>query len=293
MARSDNSKGIVLFMGAVLIVPLMDALAKYLSETVSPGEATFVRMLLQSLFALPFVLSGLRLPDKSQLKFHCWRGVLIAASSICFFSALKFMPIVDALAVFFIAPFVVTFLSKYFLQEVVGWPRILACCIGFLGAMLIIGPSTKVFGLAALLPIATSVFFSSYLIVTKKQSSAASPLEMMFFSGFAGALFTLLILLIGNAFAVPELTLSIPPGKSSLLLIGMGVVSFVSHLLIIKAARYASASVLAPLQYLEIVSATLLGWFIFRGFPTPITWVGVVIIVCSGVYVFHRERKYK
>lgn len=203
------------------------------------------------------------------------------------------MPIVDALAVFFIGPFIVTLMSKYLLGEEVGWPRILACCAGFLGAVLIIGPSTKVFGWAALLPVCTSVLFASFLIVTKKQSSSASPMEMLFFSGIAGALFSLLILLIGSAFAVAELALSVPNTEQTLLLLGVGVVSFSSHLLITHAAKCASASVLAPLQYLEIVSATLLGWFVFADFPTPITWLGVSIIVVSGAYVFHRERKRK
>lgn len=84
METNDNAKGVALFIGAVIIIPLMDALAKYLSHAVSPGEITFARMFLQALLALPFVLIGLRLPSKAQLKFHCLRGCLIASSAMCF-----------------------------------------------------------------------------------------------------------------------------------------------------------------------------------------------------------------
>lgn len=289
MGQSQVGRGVLIMAAAMLVLPAMDACAKLLSGIVSPGEVAFARLLLQSLMLLPFVYKEIQLSPR--LWTHFLRGSLIGLATLFFFSSLTAMPLADALAIFFVEPLILTLLSPFFLGEKIGIHRIGACVIGFAGALLIIGPSGEKFGLIALLPLATAVCFAFYLIVTRRQRfSGESAAQMQFYSGAGGALFLAPVLLVGDSFGVEGLALSWPDQQAMGILLLLGLVSTVAHLLVTLAFGMAEASTLAPIQYLEIVSATLLGWVIFGDFPTLMTWAGIAVIIASGLYVYHREQ---
>jgi drug/metabolite transporter (DMT)-like permease len=176
-------------------------------------------------------------------------------------------------------------------KEHVGWRRLTAVAVGFLGAMIVIRPSYGVFGAVSLLPLGTAGIFSVYLLLNKRFSSADTPLSMQLSAGIGGTLTMTAAMALGLAIGEPNLM----PERAGLpewsLLALMGLLATVGHLMVIAAFRRAPASVLAPFQYLEIVGATILGYALFGDFPDFWKWAGILTIVASGAYVFWRESR--
>ncbi len=289
---TDTVRGITLMTGAMLIVPLMDTLAKYLSASLPPLEIAFGRFLFQALFALltAAIGPGLAVLHTPRLLPHLMRGVFLAGATACFFSAVKVMPVADAIAIFFVEPMILTGLSAIFLKETVGPRRWVAVAVGLVGAMLIIRPGFDTFGAAALLPLGTAFLFALYLIVTRQLSGEGSMLSIQFTTGIAGA-GLLGIALIGAAlFGIESMTFLSPNVPQLALLAAIGAISFFAHGLIVRAFALAPASVLAPFNYLEIVSATFFGFLVFGDFPGLPTWGGMALIVGSGLYIARREQ---
>jgi drug/metabolite transporter (DMT)-like permease len=184
-----------------------------------------------------------------------------------------------------------TLLSAIFLGETIGWHRKAAVVIGFLGALLIIKPGSESFTLAALRPIAAALFFSTYLVVTRAIANIDHPLTMQFASG-VGATIALSIGLIPGTLTGNELWgAQLPTTIEWAYLAGIGLIAAVGHLLVVIAVNRAPTSVLAPFGYVEIIAATLLGWLIFSDWPDTLSWLGIAIIVFSGLYVFVREQR--
>jgi len=287
----------VLMVIAMFILPMMDAVAKILAVDyqVSAAQTTFGRFLVQAALLAPIIMAmhGVRALMPSKLAANLLRGAIMSLAVMVFFATLKFMPIADALAIFFLEPFILTILSVIVLKETVGWKRGVAVLAGFAGAMLIVQPSYAVFGPVSLMPMITATLFAVYLLITRQIGGDDNPLTMQFVSGIGGVLMIGAVLgasgLIGwEAIAVPE----VPEfGIRWILIFGIGVLATVGHVLVVMAFRLVSASILAPFQYLEIVSATILGYWIFGDFPDAVKWLGIAIIVGSGIYLFLRERR--
>ena len=238
-------------------------------------------------------MHGFRALLPSKLAANLLRGAIMSIAVMIFFTTLKFMPIADALAIFFLEPFILTILSVIVLKETVGWKRGIAVIAGFAGAMLIVQPSYAVFGPVSLMPMITATLFAIYLLLTRSIGGDDNPLTMQFVAGIGGVLMIGVVLgassLIGwDAIAVPE----VPEfGIRWVLIFGIGVLATIGHLLVVMAFRLVSASILAPFQYLEIVTATILGYWLFGDFPDALKWLGIAIIVGSGIYLFLRERR--
>lgn len=284
-------KAMALMFLAMLVVPGMDAIAKWLSASISAGQVVWCRFAFQTLMLLPFFLATRGKFILRDMPFHAARGALMVVGTIMFFTALKHLPIADAIAIFFVEPLILTLLAALFLHEKVGWRRLSAVCVGFAGALIVIRPNFEEFGWPAMLPLAAATTFSIYLIITRTVSQREDPIRMQFYSGIFGGLITTVLIGFGIGFAWPVLTPSWPTSFEWGLLFALALVSTVTHLMVVYAFQRAPAGLLAPFQYIEIFGATLLGLFIFGDFPDALTWVGVGIIVGSGLYVFHRERK--
>lgn len=291
--RADLLHGIGLVLFAMVALPGQDAVAKYISDAVSPGEISWARFAMQTLFTLPFLLyfqgpGGLL---ANRLWPNLVRGVLIASSSTLFFIAIKFMPIADALAIFFIEPFILTILSAVIDGERVGWRRRIAVAAGFLGVLMVVRPSYGVFGAISLVPAAAGCIFAVYALMNRRLASYDTPLTMQFTAGVSALSILTLALAIGWAADVAEF-LPAPVGARELsFLLLMGVLGTSGHLCFVKAARLVPSSVLAPLQYVEIVFAALFGLMFFGEFPDAWKWLGIAVIVGSGAYVLWRESQ--
>ena len=143
----------------------------------------------------------------------------------------------------------------------------------------------------AILPLITALSFACYMLVTKVMVTGGKPLLLQFWTGMAASGVLLLATLAGTEAEVSFLILSWPGWEEIRWFLCMGVVAVAAHQMIVLALARIDASVVAPMQYLEIFSATLFGWWIFGDFPDLWTWIGTGIIIASGVYVFHRERR--
>ena len=280
-----------MMIAAMLMLPGIDAIAKWLSGSVSSGQVTWSRFFFQIILMSPLLLRtrGPWLAPTQALQ--AARGSLIALATLFFFSGLAYLPLADAIAIFFIEPLLVTLLSALFFKEAIHWRRISAISLGFVGALIIIRPTFSEVGYAALYPVAAAFCFSFYIVLTRKLVRHEDPIRLQFFAGVFGCLVMSLALAYGNSQQVAILTAAWPTLHQWLLLGALGLIATVCHLLVVYAYRLASIGILAPFQYVEIIGATVLGLIIFNEFPDAVTWTGVAIIVGSGMYVFHREAR--
>src|SRR5690606_25295352 len=182
------------------------------------------------------------------------RGGLHAAASLMFFVAVKYMPLADVFAIYFVEPFMLTIMSALFLGDRVGWRRWTAIVVGFSGAMIVIQPSWAIFGWTALLPVACAFLFTLYLFLNRAIGYADSPLTMQTVAGLGGTLFMGAVLLAGAGAGVADFEMSLPASTLGLiLLLLLGSISGYMHLLVVRAFRLAPLSLLAPFQYFEII----------------------------------------
>ena len=284
-----SEAGVAIMAAAMLIAPFMDAMAKLATEAVSPGETALGRFAAQSVFLLPVViLSGQwRRPGWV----HVAAGGLLGTALLFITAALEVMPVANTLAIFFVEPLILTLLSAAFLGERLGWRRLSAVGAGLVGAMVVIRPNWAAFGLASVYPLVTAVAFACFLLIMRRMSPRGGRIALQFWIG----VFAMLGLggagVLGSAAGIAPLALSWPPLWAVGLMAAMGAISGISHQMLSAAFARAEAGVLAPLQYLEIISATFIGWAVWNDFPDRLTWAGTAIIVAAGVYVFRRERQ--
>jgi len=281
----------VMMVAAMLMLPGIDAIAKWLSGSVSSGQVTWSRFFFQIILMSPLLLRTRGPWLTPTLALHAARGSLIALATLFFFSGLAYLPLADAIAIFFIEPLLVTLLSALFFREAIHWRRISAISLGFIGALIIIRPTFSEVGYATLYPVAAAFCFSFYIVLTRKLVRHEDPIRLQFFAGIFGCLVMSVALAYGTGQQVAILTAAWPTLHQWLLLGLLGLIATACHLLVVYAYRLASIGILAPFQYVEIIGATLLGLIIFNEFPDAVTWAGVAIIVGSGMYVFHREAR--
>ncbi len=291
--QNRTTLGIAFMVAFALIAPIMDACAKATPDNIPVMEILGFRFGIQLLLLLPLalILKRAHLPGLREIGLHLIRGFLIMAATGLFFAALRDMPLANAIAIFFVEPFILTLMGGIFLGEAVGPRRLIACGVGFIGALLVIQPSFSELGLVALYPLGTALCFALYMVMTRRMAMQMSPITLQAYTATAACVLILPLLAAFEGTGHPALDPTLPQGLAVYTLLGVGVVSTLAHLCISLALKFAPAATIAPLQYLEIVSASALGYFIFSDVPDGLTLVGIAIIVGSGLYVFTRERK--
>ncbi len=297
--KPNQIRGIQFMLVGSMLLPFMDAAAKTLGESVSSSTIVLARFAFQTLFLIPFVWHTLYIPRGTELVLHIKRSVGLSIATLLFFTSIQVMPIVDALAIFFVMPLIVTLLAPWILGETVGWRRIAAVAIGLVGAVLIIKPGHALFGIHAILPLGSALSFAFYLMYTRKlarvnEEGEAEPVPaimMQFWSGLIGTVLMLIAILALQPLELPIFNLKFPEIWQWQRLVLVGLIAAIGHLLLTNAFKYADASVLAPFQYVELIVAALLGWALFNDIPTVTTIIGTLILVFSGMYIFRRENR--
>jgi drug/metabolite transporter (DMT)-like permease len=284
--------GIVLMVGFTLLAPLQDSFAKLIGGAVAVGQVAATRFVFQAALLLPLAAAfgWLHRPRRGEAALHLVRGALLLVATAFFFTAIRFMPIADAIAIFFVEPFILTLLGAALLGEPVGPRRYIACAIGFAGALLIIQPSFEEVGAVAFLPLVTALCFAFYMILTRRMATRMHPITLQAYTGLAALLIALPLLAGFEGSGLAPLDPGWPAAREAWLLVGLGVIATLSHVCISFALSLAPASLLAPVQYLEIVAATGLGYAIFGDLPDALAAAGIALIVVSGLYLFFRER---
>ncbi|SCW55197.1 Threonine/homoserine efflux transporter RhtA [Rhizobium mongolense subsp. loessense] len=293
-SSSEVSMGLMLMFFSVLVSPLIDIFSKLAITTVPSAEITAARFAIQALCMLPIVIWRKKLTDSSwrQSLFHAIRGAIITISMISFVTTLKYMAVADAIAIFFVEPIILTILSSLFLGETIGWRRYTACGVGFFGAILVIQPSFQEVGYVALLPVVSAVCIAISAMMNRALAQREDPWVMQFHMGLWGLLFCGVLLFFARGTGSDVFEPVMPSMIGLVWLLGVGVTAAIASILGVYAYRSAPASTLAPLQYFEIVSATIFAWLVFGDFPDAIKWLGILIIIASGLYIIWRERRF-
>tara|TARA_R110000737_G_C14623635_1_gene494146 strand:+ start:5127 stop:6074 length:948 start_codon:yes stop_codon:yes gene_type:complete len=284
--------GVALMLGFCVTAPLLDVAAKLASSNVPVGQITAARFIVQCALMAPFVwVMGLSLRvARGQWLALLFRAVFLLVSTFCFIAAIRVMPLADALAIVFVAPFIVLLVGKFYLGEDVGPRRVGAAIVGFVGVLFVIQPSFAAFGTVALFPLGTAVGFASYILVTRGLSRRMHPVALQFHTGLIASLLCLPVMILAQGTGAEQFDPVWPTGVAWLWLLGVGFFATLSHMMMTYALSLAPSATLAPLQYLELPVATLLGYLVFSDFPNPLTLTGIAIIIGAGLYMIHRER---
>ena len=275
-------KAIILNLSAWAVLPFMDTIAKYLSSELSFFQITWARYFFTVFFTLPFMFFFFRknLTCSENPKLQILRGLTLLIANICFFYSISIISMAKALTLAFVAPLITTALSPIFLGEKVGVRRWTAVLIGFVGSLVVIRPGFLEFNLATIAALGTGCFYGIYLVITRKLHSTDSPLLTLLITGVVGAVIA--------SFIVPFVWINPTPVQWSWLAL-MGIFACLGHILLIYSLKYADASKLAPFGYFEIVTNITLGYYFFADFPDNYTFLGLFIIIFSGVYIYYRE----
>ena len=284
--------GIGFMLAFCVLIPLSDSIAKILGDTVPLGVLLLARFGLQAVFLAPavhFFGAGLAMTPRV-LRLTALRTLIHLGATAAMFTALRYLPLAETVAIAFVMPFIMLILGHYILGEEVGPRRLAACAVGFVGTLMVVQPSFAVVGAPALLPLGVAVGFAFFMLITRQIAKETDPVALQAISGLMATP------LIAAAFILPPLAdlplfdLALPSGRDALLLLAIGVVGTTAHLAMTWSLRFAPSATLAPMQYLEIPVATFLGWAIFGDLPNGLAALGIAITVGAGLYIVLRER---
>lgn len=263
---------------------VQDTIAKLLGEAgYLPIQIVWARYTGHLLLAtvVPFLHRG-PLPWRSlRPKLQFARSALIATATVCAVTALKYIPLADAATIAMTSPLFVTLFAIPVLGERVGWRRLTALAVGFAGVLLVLRPGLSDFDPMALLMLASAAISALYLVITRI-TSRIDPHEVSFF-------WTAVVGAVASLPFMPFLFEAPANGWHLTLFMLIGLWGATGHLLIIMAHKHASAAVIAPFSYTQLIVAVFLGWIVYGRWPDEFTWIGAAILIGSGLYVWRRE----
>ncbi|HZS66591.1 MAG TPA: DMT family transporter [Burkholderiales bacterium] len=278
-------RGIALMVAAVSTFTCLDTTSKYLAQHYPVPAIVWARyvvhMVLMALVLGPRLGTGLL--HTANLRLQLIRGVVLAASSLVFLSALRLMPLAEAAAIAFMTPIIIAVLAAPVLGERVERHTWLALAGGFIGVLLIVRPGGGLFTPVALLPLASACMMALYQMMTSKLAGRDAALTTLFYPAVIG---TLLVPLVFPG----ELMLPTQPLHAALFVL-IGVLGGFGHFLLIRAHDYAPSSVLSPFMYAQLLTALFLGWLVFRQLPDAIAVVGMAAIAASGLVLILGHRR--
>lgn len=284
--------GMTLMLGFCIVAPMGDAVAKLLGVSVPLVQVVLIRFGVQVLLLAPLIWATHRpwRMDRRTLWLTLLRTVLHIMGIAAMFTALTYLPLADAVAIVFVMPFFMLILGKYVLSEEVGRIRLFACIGGFIGTVLVVQPSFAAVGWPALLPVFVAANFAVFMLVTRKIAKQTDPISLQAISGVMAVALMIPLLWFGQPLGLRALDTIRPDAHQWMLLISIGVLGSIAHLLMTWSLRYAASATLAPMQYLEIPFATVIGLLVFGDFPNALATVGIIITMAAGLFIVLRER---
>ena len=269
-------------VAGVALFSCSDAMSKFLRQTLPAVEIAWLRYLVFVMFGLYFArrrrFVGLR-PKRIWLQ--VLRGVALLASAVLFIAGLSYLPMADASALSFVSPAFITAASVVFLREQVGVHRWTATLVGLLGVIIVVRPGGGSLQWAALYPLASAACWAVAMIATRLIAAQDRSETTLLWSAAVG----LALLTLGLPFAF------VMPGWSEIGLgLCLGVAASTGQYWLILAYRRATASVLAPFSYIQLLFSGALGYAVFGSVPDAAAYLGGAVIIASGLYIVHRER---
>ncbi len=291
-SRADHIKAVGLILITLISFSLLDTAAKYLTteKNLPVSQVIWLRFAVQFvlvMFLVPtFAILSLRqLFQTSQLSAQLVRSVLMAATTAFNFLALQHLRLDQTVTIFFLSPLVVALAAGPLLGEWVGWRRLMAIVVGFFGILIVVRPGITEIEPALGYAFGAMAVYVCFILLTRQMAHKDPPLVTLHYSLILGTIAGAPI-----AFA----NWSAPQDLMTwVLLLALGVFGGLGHYLFILAHRLAPASTLAPFVYFQIITMTVLGYFVFDDLPDVWTLVGASVVTASGLYLLHRERMVK
>ena len=285
MNITDNTKGVIFMMVSMCGFVVNDSFMKSLFINYPLIEIIFLRALFCLL--LLFIVMKFKRVSIGNYSRTSWnlmvlRGFAEVMATISFLYALKHLPLPNVTAIIQILPLTVTMAAALFLNESVGLRRWTAIIIGLIGVMIVIKPGTEGFSGYSFYAVLSVVFVTMREIVTRKLPAEVPAIMVTFM--------TALGVTIMSAVSLPFITLKAPDASAVIFVCSAGIAIFFGYLFSIKAMRVGEISLVSQFRYTGMIWAILLGYVIFNDIPAPNTIIGVLIIVASGLYAFHRKR---
>lgn len=280
---SRTGLGIGLMALGFLFFSVADVTAKFLTRDFEPFQIAWFRQLGLLSAGLWFLATrGLPVLGTKRPGLQILRGCTAALSASAFIFAIGHVPLADAVAVSFVAPFVVTILAALILREAVGIRRWIAVTVGFVGTLVVIRPGLGLFHPAIFMVLAGAAMFAARQIMSRVLGPVDRTATTITYTAISSV-----VLLTVPMFAVWQTPTSL---QQVALIALLACMAGIGELLIIRALELAEAATLAPLQYSMIVWSTGLSWLVFSQLPDGWTLTGAAIIMASGIYTLHRER---
>lgn len=283
---SDRMKAIGLMCMAVTLFSCLDATAKYLAQNANlhTSQIVWLRFMGQALLMM-ILLGPNAIPSllrTNRLGLQIMRSCLMAACTTFNFVAVQYLRLDQTVSIAFLAPLVVAALAGPILGEWIGWRRMVAIFVGFLGVLIVVHPGVSevhwAFGVAFLSMLA----YAFFMLVTRKLSTVDPPLVTLFYALLVGA--------IGGAPIAFAHWVWPATVWNWVLLLCLGGFGGLGHYLLIHAYRLAPASSVSPFLYFQILSMVALGYLVFGNVPDHWSMLGSAVIIAAGVYLVHRER---
>ena len=264
----------------------IDSIVKYLALRYSVPLLVWARWTIPALLIIVVLGPKMhwRLLRTANPKLHLVRGAVLTLSSLCFFAALRLLPLAEATGINYTTPIFVTLMASWLLRERLTPQRCAFIMAGFLGVLLIVRPGSAALDPAALFAGSAAVLNAIFQILTRRLADDDLPV-LIFYPSIVGAVLMSL--------ALPFLDYEASYiGSDAFLFVTIGVVGALGHFLFVRAFQHASASTIAPFTYTQVFWSTLAGWVLFGTFPDALSLTGLCIIWASAVIVtLHEFRR--
>ena len=278
-------RALPLFLVAGICFSSLDATAKWLVQDHSLFVVVWARYLGQMVVVTPLAWhrAGDGFWKTRHLRIQLVRSLCLVVATLCFFSALRFLPLAEGSAITFLAPMFAILLSMPVLGEKPTVARWIAATVGFIGIVILVRPGSAVFHPATALLVIAAIANALYQLLTRRLPNDSS-YTTLFYSALVGTA--------GLSLAIPFADLPHEvTWRDGFFLLLLGVLAGVGHWLLIKAYLAAPASLVAPFAYLQMIWATLYGYAIFGQLPDELSALGMAVIVASGVGLVVHERR--
>lgn len=281
--QAQNLRGAMIMALGFFAFAACDTQAKFLTEQFHPFQIVWFRMLGLFLGVMVMLrLRGTHILRTPRPGLQVLRGAAAVGSACLFIFAVSHVPLADAVAVSFVAPFILTAMGALILKEPVGLRRWLAVAAGFCGMLIVIRPGLGVFHPAILLVVVAAVLFALRQLVSRWLSGTDSIATTVAYTSITATV--LITLTLPFVWVTPE------GWQAYAVILGLAVSAGLGEVLVIRALDMAQTVVLAPIHYSMILYSTFYGYVVFGDLPDGWTLVGCVIIVGSGLYTLNRER---
>lgn len=282
--RGHVLKGIGIMILAVSLFPVSDAISKHLTTDYHVLEILWLRHIVQLAAVVALIAASGRwaLTRTRRPRLQLVRAGLTAGATILFITALKYVPLVDGVTILFAQSLMTAALSVPLLGERVGAHRWGAVAVGFAGILIVMRPGLGVVHWAASLALLAALCNALNQIYTRRLAASDAAITTFFYGSLVGV--------VALAPAIPFVWTAVTD-ETWLWFAAAGLIGGLGHFLLIKAFDFAGAAVLAPFNYAQLGSATVLGLLWFGDVPDAWTILGLVIVIASGLYILHRERR--